>query len=325
MSEIVNTLQKNKKMLLSIPGCTGVAIGYKEVAGEVTDQMAIVIFVESKRKDIPIEFTIPKSIGRFSTDVVEKNPGLELISTNPFGRFDQLFGGISITPRDIPPPWGTLGCIIHTTGSANIPAGNYLLTNQHVLWYADPNNPNSTTRDIIQPGHCDEPAPTNYNCGKYVYGVKNPRSDCAIASIGFERTWTNEVPNHPWRPGRRRLNGIAAAEVGDEVYKYGATTKSTRGVVRYIHYDHPILPILDAIYIGNYEGNMWVAKGDSGSVLIRYSDDIVIGLNFAADDKTMLPPDQHPALPEGLPAFSAGFAYDAKSQMDIFGGRVKLA
>ena len=70
---------------------------------------------------------------------------------------------------------------------------------------------------------------------------------------------------------------------------------------------------------------MWVAKGDSGSVAIRYADDYVLGLNFAADALPILNPNTHRALPDNLPAYSAGFAYDIQSQMDVFGGVVGLA
>jgi hypothetical protein len=325
MSDIKAALQKYKNRLLSLSGCTGVAIGYKEIKGEVIDQLAIVVFVKKKQHTPDSEQLVPAMLDDFPTDVVQKDPGLELTATQPFDRFEQLIGGISITPRETPPAWGTLGCFIRTTGNMHVAPGVYLLTNQHVLYYADPANPNSTTRNVIQPGNTGDPAPANYSCGDFVYGIKNRTSDCAIATVGYGRTWVNEVPNHPWRPGRRTLNGIGVAQVGDEVYKYGATTKSTRGVVRYIHYSHPILPIDNAIYIANPDDNMWVAKGDSGSVLVRYDDDFVVGLNFAADDTTILRPDQHPELPDNLPAYSAGYAYDIQSQMDIFGGVVTLA
>jgi Trypsin-like peptidase domain len=324
MSELSEILAKHKTRLLSMPGCTGVAIGYKEVKGEVIDRLAIIVFVKRKQPDIAAEHLVPAVLDDAPTDVVEKTFGLALTATDPFTRFPQLMGGISITPRDVPPPWGSLGCIIHTTGNAHVPhAGNYLLSNQHVLSYADPANPHSTTRQVIQPGKTDEPAPGNYSCGDYVWGQTTPTSDCAIASIGYGRTWRNQVPNHPLRPGNRDLKGIAVAAVGDEVYKYGATTKSTRGVVRYVHYDDRVLPIRDSIYVANADGTMWVAKGDSGSVLIRYSDDFVVGLNFAADETTIL--GKHPALPNDLPAYSAGYAYDIQSQMNLFGGVVTLA
>lgn len=325
MSDINSVLEKYKQKIFGIPGCTGIAIGYKEVKGEVIDEISIVVFVAQKMNDVDSKNMIPKVLDGFTTDVVQKRVGLELMATDPFARFSDVFSGISITPQDTPPPWGTLGCIIHTTGNHNVPPGNYILTNQHVLWYADPNNPNSISRTVIQPGNTDDPLPPNYNCGDFVYGIKNVTSDCAIFSIDVTRNWENEVPNHPWRPGRRELMGIAQAAVGDEVYKYGATTGSTRGVVRYINYNDPVLPIQNAIYIANPDNTMWVANGDSGSVLIRYADDFVVGLNFAADAHTMLNPDQHKTLPHDLPAFSAGYAYDIQSQMNIFGGVVTLA
>lgn len=325
MSDLIETLERHKAELFARPGCTGAAIGYKVRSGEILEELAIVVFVERKSIDLEPGRMIPPVLDGVLTDVVEKSFGLTPTATDPFDRFSELFGGISITPRDTPPPWGTLGCIINTTGNAHVPAGDYFLTNEHVLWYADPNNPNSTTTQVIQPGKTDEPAPANYSCGDFVYGQKTNQSDCAIASIGYGRTWRNEVPNHPWRPGRRDLKGVATAAVGDEVYKYGATTNSTRGVVQYIHFNPVHLPIQNAIYIANPDGTMWVAKGDSGSVLIRYSDDYVLGLNFAADETTMLPPNKHPVLPDNLPAYTAGYAYDVQSQMNIFGGVVTLA
>ena len=324
-AKLIETLEKHKARLLSLSGCTGVAIGRKVVAGEITDQLAIVVFFDKKQAGVAPSDLVPAVLDGVPTDVVEKTFGFTPTATDPFERFDEVFSGISITPRDTSPAWGTLGCIIRTTGNAFVPNGDYLLTNQHVLWYADPNNPNSTTRQVIQPGRTDYPAPPNYSCGDYVYGRKTPTSDCAIASIGYGRTWRNEVPNHPWRWGRRDLAGVAAAAVGDEVYKYGATTQSTRGVVQFIHFNSPHLPIQNAIYTANPDGEMWVATGDSGSVLIRYSDDFVLGLNFAADETTMLPPDSHPVLPDNRPAYSAGYAYDVQTQMNIFGGVVILA
>lgn len=325
MNDLFATLEKHKPQLLSLPGCTGVAIGRKVTAGKTTDQLAIVVFFEKKKKDVAPNERVPGVLDAVPTDVVEKTFGLALTSTDPFERFDQLFSGISITARDSAPAWGTLGCIIRTTGNLNVPPGDYLLTNQHVLLYADPNNPNSKSRQVIQPGRADWPAPANYSCGDYVYGQDTLTSDCAIATIGYGRTWRNEVPNHPWHWGRRDLAGVAAAAVGDEVYKYGATTQSTRGIVQFIHFNAPNYPIQNAIYVIGVNGDMWVAKGDSGSVLIRYADDYVVGLNFAADETTLLPPDRHPALPDDREAYSAGYAYDAQLQMNVFGGVVTLA
>jgi len=324
VAELSEILDKHKARLLALPGCTGVAIGYKEVKGEVIDQLAIIVFVKRKQNNVAADHLVPQALDGTPTDVIEKTFGFTLTATDPFARFPQLIGGLSITPHDAAPVWGSLGCVIHTTGNAHVPhAGDYLLSNHHVLTYADPANPNSTTRAVIQPGKADEPPPANYSCGDYVWGQTTQTSDCAITTIGAGRTWRNQVPNHPLRPGNRTLRGIAVAAVGDEVYKYGATTKSTRGVVRFTNYTPHLLPIQNSIYVENADGTMWVAKGDSGSVLIRYSDDFVVGLNFAADETTMLA--HHPTLPNDLPAYSAGYAYDIQSQMNLFGGVVRLA
>lgn len=323
MSELFETLEKHKAHLLSLPGCNAVAVGRKVTAGETLDQLAIIVFFEKKLDSVSADYLVPSMLDGIPTDVVERTFGLAETATDPFARFDKVFSGISITPRDVPPPWGTFGCIIRTTGNGNVPAGDYLLTNQHVLWYADPANPNSTTTQVIQPGRTDEPAPLNYNCGDFVFGQKNPTSDCAIATIAYGRTWRNEVPNHPWHPGRRDLQGVAAAAVADEVYKYGATSKSTSGYVLLIHFNHAHLPIQNAIYVENLDQETWCAKGDSGSVLIRYDDDYVLGLNFAADDTTLVQPP--PDLPDNIPGYYGGYAYDIQAQMNVFGGAVTLA
>jgi len=171
MSELVETLNKYKSRLLALPGCTGVAIGYKEVDGEIIDRLAIVVFFAKKQEDVAPDYLVPAMLDGVPTDVVEKTFGFKKLTaanrsalaeteprrlggTDPFARFTQLFSGISITPFDAAPAWGTLGCIIHTTGDPNhnIGPGNYLLTNHHVLWYADPNNRNSRSRVVIQPG-----------------------------------------------------------------------------------------------------------------------------------------------------------------------------
>jgi hypothetical protein len=143
VNELLEVLEKHKARLLALPGCTGVAIGYKEVAGEVIDQLAIIVFVEKKQKDMAADYLVPAILDGVPVDVVEKTFGYKKTATDPFARFPQVFSGISITPRDASEIWGTFGCIIHTTGNAQVPNGNYLLTNQHVLLYADPQNPNS--------------------------------------------------------------------------------------------------------------------------------------------------------------------------------------
>jgi hypothetical protein len=310
-------LHRRRDALLAIPGCTGVAIGLKEVGGERTRTLALIVFVAAKRPDVPEAERVPATVEGYPTDVVERPaPRPELIATDPFALHDPVFSGISVTPYEAPPAWGSIGCFIYTTGDPanNVPTGNYLLTCEHVLAMARGGNPR-----VIQP-KCDEMVPPpEYVCANYVQGFLTPTLDCAIASMANGRGFENEVPNYPWYPGRRDIEGVGVAVPGDEVYKYGATSKFTRGTVVYVHYTPPGLTYQDTILIegDGDDDKVWVARGDSGSVTIRQEDDYAIGLNFAGSPPAEIEPPPH--LP-ALPAYHAGFAYDLRSQMEAFVG-----
>lgn len=327
LERLKDTLARHRDALLRTPGCTGVAIGLKQVGGEETDQLAIVVFVERKLANPPEEHRIPRQIEDHPTDVVEQEVlEFALTATDPFARFGELFSGISIATWDTPPGFGTIGCFINTTGDPanNIPAGDYLLTNQHVIANAVP--PNHDTR-VIQPTIQQMVPPLNYPCGNYTAGYRDALHDCAIADVAFGRTFTNEVPNYPWRPGNRTIRGVAAAAPGDAVYKFGATSKFTEGVVALVNYTPPNLNFQNVILIRSTGGTnaIWVATGDSGSVTIRQSDDRAVGLNFAGSPNAII---QNPPVLPAYPAYYRGFAYDLQTQMNRFaaaGGAVTLA
>lgn len=327
MERIKATLETHKQSLLSMPGCTGVAIGLKTVNGEETDQLAIQVFVETKLNRLPEAQVIPDKLNDIATDVVEQEEiGLVLIATDPNARHEVLFGGISVTALEYAGGRGSIGCFIHTPGHPDhdVAAGDYLLTCEHVLFKAHP--PDTV---IIQPYAQDLDIPENYYCGDYVYGLLDPTHDCAIAKIGYGRGFQNEVPNYPWYPGRRGIKGVAAAAPGQKVYKYGASTYFTEGVVHAVNFS----PKLDRANYQNVtmirskdgQNGVWVAHGDSGSVTLLQANDMAIGLNFAANPLAEI---EEP--PEGLgayPAYYRGFMYDLQAQMDVFSatGHVTLA
>ena len=325
-----SVLKKHRDKLLELPGCTGVGIGFKTIQDQETDVISILLFVKEKKNQLEKKHQIESQLDGVATDVVEQEEfGFELIATDPFDRFSQLLGGIAVTPWEAHPVWGSIGCFIRTTGDPNpartIPAGDYLLTCEHVLAAA---NRGGDTR-IIQPNYTSGMVPpANYDCGNYVAGVLNPTADCAISTIAYGRTFKNEVPNYPWHPGRRTIKGVATAQPGQKVYKYGATTKFTEGVVAVVHYTPPGTAFQGTTLIRSKNGqnDPWVAKGDSGSVTLLQSNDYVIGLNFAGSPNAVMtnPPTDLPAFP----AYYRGFCYDIQSQMDQFcalGGAVTLA
>ena len=72
LEEIRRVKEEVEKELLKIPGVTGVDIGYKYVGGKKTDVLAIRLYVEKKKKDVPEKEMIPKKIDSIPTDVIER-------------------------------------------------------------------------------------------------------------------------------------------------------------------------------------------------------------------------------------------------------------
>lgn len=311
MADLHATVGAHKRRLLSLPGCTAVAIGKKIVNGQQSDIDCITVFVRKKGLyDPPNE--IPKEIDGVPTDVVEREFSPVPLSTDPFERFDPLIGGISVTAHDIPGGYGTIGCFITSNGTAaaapmQVQPGTYALTNYHVV---EDCTRAGHDRRTYQPGK--QVAPPDRNIlGQYIAGIKDDSHDCAIVAIGA-RGFANEVPNHPWRIGNRALAGIAAPVVRMKVYKYGATSKHTVGTITHINFNTG--GIRNAIYVEGEDGGMWAAPGDSGSVIISYDNDTVVGILFSGDTAT----------PVGN-GYSGVFGYDLNSQIALFGGVVQLA
>lgn len=317
---MVQTLDRHQEELLGRRGCTGVAIARKEVGGRTTDTLSITVYVRNKRADVSAEELVPPVIGGFPTDVVEEDKRrFELLATDPFAQHDPLFGGIAIATWELPRDYGSIGCFIHTTGSPNvgIAEGDYLLTCQHVLVGAVPDD-----HRVIQPSYEGDEPPDKYFCGNWVAGYQTADSDCAIVRVIW-RSFENEVPNYPWWPGRRSIKGVGMAAPGDEVYKYGATTKFTKGVVDRVNYTSPEGTRTHVVLIRSEKGpaDVWIAEGDSGSVAIRQDDDFVVALNFGGD------PD-HIVSPRSPATYWYGYSYDIQAQMDHFvapGGHVGLS
>jgi hypothetical protein len=304
-----SVLERHKASLLAIPGATAVAIGKKSTGGTSTDVDSIVVFVARKGDPPQGADRVPAEIEGVPTDVVERVFDFRPLATNPFERLDPLIGGISLTAIEDPQAWGTIGCFIAADGAvAGVPAGPYLLTNMHVVQVAAAVGAN---RRVIQPGRVKPPVPANYVCGEYVTGLRNATHDCAITTI-LGRGWRNEVPNHPWQPGRRNLTGLAAAALNDQVYKYGATSQHTTGTIANLNFNAP--GINNAIYIVGEAGGAWCDQGDSGAAVILYSDDRVLALLFSADTNTPVPG-----------GYLGGLAYDITTQILVFSGVAQLA
>jgi hypothetical protein len=74
MDVIRRVKQAHEQRLLSLPGVTGVDIGYKIVNGQKTNELVIRIYVEEKKDEdkLPAEQIIPKEIEGVKTDVIQQ-------------------------------------------------------------------------------------------------------------------------------------------------------------------------------------------------------------------------------------------------------------
>jgi hypothetical protein len=113
---------------------TGVGVGYKVKAGQLTDVIAIQVFVERKLTldDVKNQCLklVPEEIEKIPTDVVQAGPFKEVASSSGSrgDRQDPLIGGLSVGHASSPFTFGTLGAIAFDNANNAI-----VLSNEHVL------------------------------------------------------------------------------------------------------------------------------------------------------------------------------------------------
>ncbi|MFD9737492.1 trypsin-like peptidase domain-containing protein [Umezawaea sp. NPDC059074] len=313
MSKISEAVDRHAERFLALPGVSAISVGKKSVGGKATDKDAIVLHVDRKQDQGDPARTIPADLDGHPTDVVEQTFDFRTTATDPFERHDPVIGGLSITAFLDPDKYGSIGCFIRADGTVNgVPAGDYLLTNHHVA--ASATEP-SLDQTMIQPGEVDDPTDKD-TVGMCVASARGPQFDCAIVAL-TNRGFVNAVPDRPLHPGNRTLRGIGTAQLNDRVYKFGATTRFTTGVVTNLNFAYRGVgvDVQNAIVVQGTNGAVWCNGGDSGSVLVRAADDFVVGLNFRADNNTGTPQK----------GFTTGLAYDITTQVQQFSHAVNLA
>lgn len=267
--------------LLRLRGVTGVAVGPKEVAGERSVHIAILVFVKKKGSFDEGE-RVPPSIEGIVTDVIEAEFRHHNASLPDCTRYPKVRGGASIEPFRAAGGPGTLGMEVVTADGAQA-----LLSAYHVMC-GDPSwNRPASDRRIIQPwkwcggwsgdviGRIVDGAygqiPIQWGYDLYV--------DCAICDTsGREAT-----------PGIVQVGNPTGVKVPDYlelVMKYGAATGNTWGVVTSLNWSGP-LEGTDFFYqylITPVKGlSAFSLGGDSGSVVVN-ADRKVIGLVIGGDD-----------------------------------------
>src|SRR6266446_3179742 len=130
--QIVQLKESAEEKLLKQPGVTGVDVGYKYVDGKRTDEIAIRVLVEKKKKTVSKEEKIPESIDGVKTDVIERKYELHQLRNRKkvedaellvdAGRYRPLKGGMGIGPCRVVGGFvfvGTLGAIVKDNATGN--------------------------------------------------------------------------------------------------------------------------------------------------------------------------------------------------------------
>jgi hypothetical protein len=260
--EILQAKAGAESDLLKLPGVIGVGIGFKEQGGQKTPDLAIRVYVATKKpkKELTPEQVIPAKITGVLTDVVEGS--IELRAGNP------LRGGVSIGPCRTP-NGGTLGCIVHD----NARRYAMLLSCFHVL--AVDNGWQSADRNIRQPDGNDGGA-----CPEDVVGLLERASlggsvDCAVARIFSDDSLCDIIDIG-------QVKGTNAPHLNDAVRKHGKKTGLTSGVV--VSVEVTITnnyPGIGPVMLNNQFGiqprssSSFSGKGDSGSAIVNEAGEVV--------------------------------------------------
>lgn len=263
--------------LREVSGLTGVGVGAKEVGGEVTDEFAFRVYVDRKLAvdELPSNTRIPDRIKGVATDVLVKSSSKELVDTS---KHRPLIGGAQVKNQyvegDDTHLAGTIGCLVQMD---NVTADIMALTCEHVILAGQ-----ATTGVLAgQPEYW-------VSCCCCVHGqigpvfsaVNNDQVDCALIRLDddiVEQINSGGTLNQV--SGLGPLTGVAQAVCFEQVRKRGRTTETTAGQIVDVMYEtsqiliHPTAPATFA------------ASGDSGSVVINSSDQVV-GLLWATDAVT---------------------------------------
>ena len=299
--------EKFERILMEKAHVIGVGIGKKVVAGEETDEPAVIVFVEKKvpepqlkRKDI-----IPKTLDEVKTDVIEtgrlKAQAAIAGRRTRTDRWRPAPGGVSVGHIRITA--GTLGGVVRRG------ARRVILSNNHVLAASgsariggpilQPGPADSGTRDdaiatleqFVEIRFNDSIA-GGWSLGRWLrrlaerLGLRaaaaSPRNfvDAAIARPIRDDLVTDSILQLDRTPG------IAEAGVGTPVRKSGRTTGVTDGKILAtdatveVDYDRYVATFTDQLVAGPMSQG-----GDSGSLVVDVQGRTV-GLLFAGSETT---------------------------------------
>lgn len=304
----VRLAKESSRYLLERDNVVGLGIGYKQVGGELTDELCIVVSVITKIDAgllAPLEM-IPAQIADVPTDVQQTGQIVALKERTE--RWRPAPGGVSIGHIDVTA--GTVGCLVMRDDERFILSNNHVLANSNMGEKGDP---------IVQPGIYDSgivpddviATLEDFVPVEFLLDV----GDCPIAGgvanvlnatariVGSAHRFksvrqTNGVnlvdvaiarPVLPDMVVNEVLEigvptGVAEVELGDVVRKSGRTTGYTTGKVMQVDMT---LQVLYGTAIAVFEDQIGMdcesAGGDSGSAIFN-EDNEFVALLFAGGE-----------------------------------------
>jgi hypothetical protein len=288
MEELIAIKERVEAQFLGRPGVTGVDVGYKEVGGQRTGQVAIRVHVAAKTDDIPDDQRVPGEIEGAVTDVLERRYELHVVSrqvadVSPQAdttHYASLQGGVSMGPSRAINGFifaGTLGAIVMDNATNQHAA----LTNFHV---ACVDNTFSNGDRMVQPSRIDTGVVPTDEFGSLLRETLSANVDGAVISIDSSKSSQCQIVDIGL------VRGTKAATLGMTVRKRGRTTGLTHGSVDglslsvNIDYGDGIgartLSNQVSIAADTTQNPVFSDHGDSGSVIVDDSG-FVVGLLFA--------------------------------------------
>jgi hypothetical protein len=288
VDELIAIKERVEAQFLSAPGVTAVDVGYKEVGGQLTDQVAIRVHVAQKTDNVPDDQRVPAEIEGAVTDVLERRYEPQVLAQQvatmvPLAdstHYATLEGGVSMGPSRVIGGSifaGTLGAIVIDNATNQHAA----LTNFHV---ACVDNTFRNGDRMVQPSQIDTGVVPADEFGSLVRESLSANVDGAVISIDAGR------PNQCQIVDIGQVRGTAVATLGMAVRKRGRTTLLTYGSVdglsSSVNIDYGdgigVKTLTNQISIAadTTRNPLFSDHGDSGSVIVNEAG-FVVGLLFA--------------------------------------------
>jgi len=271
--EMTAAVDDNASQVLSIAGVTGIGIGFTEVNGIPTDNIAILVSV-ADIGNIPAG--IPETLAGFPVVIIQRN----VLPLADLARYEPLLGGVSVS-RQGSIKGGTLGGIVRDNATGELRG----LSNAHVFLSGggQPGDP------ILQPESLlPNPADVIGTLLRSSFPT-TPSTMPPFLPIGFSDAAVCTITRSAAAAIvdiTRPVNGTAIAQKGDRVMKRGKTTGLTFGIVNQVHiyqlsqFDNQQAELVDQfeIRVDSSRSPRFSDRGDSGSLVVKEDTGEIVGL-----------------------------------------------